>query len=68
HLTFGIRQLQRLNLRRHPATLQPDTASELTIQDTRRSTMFSGSAINDFFGMLAKALGTGSSYTFPPIN
>lgn len=28
--------------------------------------MFSGSAINDLFAMMAKALGTGSSYTFPP--
>lgn len=28
--------------------------------------MFSGSAVNDLFAMLAKALGTGSSYTFPP--
>lgn len=28
--------------------------------------MFSGSAVNDFFGFLAKSLGSGSSYTWPP--
>lgn len=30
--------------------------------------MFSGSAVNELFEMMAKALGTGSSYTLPPFN
>ncbi len=28
--------------------------------------MFSGSAVNDLFLWMAKALGTGSSFTWPP--
>lgn len=28
--------------------------------------MFTGSMVNDLFATLAKMLGTGSSYTFPP--
>lgn len=28
--------------------------------------MFSGSAVNDFLSFLAKSLGTGSSFTWPP--